>query len=172
MASARPLALLAVTALANAALYANWLLAEAPPGKMIGCAMKPCLQRWPLVVAFAVSASTATAAAALLRAILLTPTGTAPPSGSVLGMAAVGTLVSNVLIDAKYMHPIPHAAGSLGSLHWMWRDAASEVSFEDQAVSPMVSVIISVANCAMCLLCMRNIADRRAECDVAKAKAG
>jgi len=81
-------------------------------------------------------------------------------------LCAVFIAVANFAIDLHWAHPIPHGGVSL---HWTMH---STISTAEQALSPLLSVVLSVSLMALLLVGHRALSDlsERSQQEPAKEK--
>ena len=145
-------------ALLNVALFARLLHLGHPGGKLMQCMAPPCERTYTLWFALAVFAFVACVSATTLLA-LDAPTMAVPSNAIVAGTILIA--VANLAIDLHYAHPIPHGGKSL---NWAMY---SDVGVEEQALTPLLSVVVSIASMSLNIICHRTLTDlvesRRAE---------
>ena len=119
-------------------------------GALMECLLPPCRQAYPLWTASALFATNVLLALRLLRAV---GRAASRPSGDGLLWVSMGVAVVNVALDTHYAHLIPHAGTSLNMLMY------SDVPVAEQALSPFLSVFLSMAVMGLNVLTHRALTD-------------
>ena len=147
----RPLLIaLIVCALVNSTIYCRLLYLGNPGGALMKCLSSPCERAYPLWLAMAVFAFIGCVSTSVLLK-LGTLNFVVPSNAITAGTIAVA--VANLAVDMHYAHPIPHGGKSL---NWAMH---SDVSVEEQALTPLITVVISIATMCLNIICHRTLTD-------------
>ena len=146
-------------ALVQCGIFGRLLYRGNAGGKLMPCLAPPCQRPYPLWVALLVFCAIAAIAFRALRV------GTPAPgfaSNALLG-SAIGIALANVAIDVHYAHPIPHGGVSLNMfMH-------SDISPDEQALSPLLSVAVSSVSLGLIFVSHRAMADAESSSRASKA---
>ena len=141
---------LIICALVNAGLFGRMLHLGNPGGALMKCLSPPCERAYTLWLALATFTFVGCVAARVLLE-LGKPNMTVPSNAIMAGTIAVA--VANLAVDVHYAHPIPHGGKSL---NWAMY---SDVAVEEQALTPLITVIVSVLTMGLNIICHRILTD-------------
>mmetsp|Transcript_23082 Transcript_23082/g.46075 ORF Transcript_23082/g.46075 Transcript_23082/m.46075 type:complete len:167 (+) Transcript_23082:181-681(+) len=136
--------------LVQVGIFARLLWIGNPGGELMECLLPPCRRAYPLWTAAALFATNVLLALRLLRTVGRTASR---PAGDGLLWVSMGVAVVNVALDTHYAHLIPHAGKSLNMLMY------SDVPVAEQALSPFLSVFLSMAVMGLNVLTHRALTD-------------
>lgn len=131
-----------------------------PGGDLIECLMPPCQRSYPLWIGAAVFTAIALLTARRMMFLVLRcrnqehASNIARSGGNdALLYSSMAVAIFNVVMDVHYAHPIPHAGKSLNA--WMH----SNVTKENQAVLPWLTVVLSIAIMSLSVISHRALTD-------------
>eukprot|EP00588_Corethron_pennatum_P007010 CAMPEP_0194292100 /NCGR_PEP_ID=MMETSP0169-20130528/44888_1 /TAXON_ID=218684 /ORGANISM="Corethron pennatum, Strain L29A3" /LENGTH=165 /DNA_ID=CAMNT_0039040169 /DNA_START=83 /DNA_END=580 /DNA_ORIENTATION=+ len=140
--------------LVQVGIFSRLLLIGNPGGELMECLLPPCQRAYPLWMAASLFAANAVLA---LRLLVALGRAASRPAGDGLLYMSMGVAIVNVALDTHYAHLIPHAGESLNMLMY------SNVPVAEQALSPFVSVFLSMAVMGLNVLSHRALTDLSVE---------
>mmetsp|Transcript_59853 Transcript_59853/g.69935 ORF Transcript_59853/g.69935 Transcript_59853/m.69935 type:complete len:170 (-) Transcript_59853:274-783(-) len=136
--------------LAQVFIFARLIAIGDPNGALIECLSPPCKRPYVVWIAFALFSALSLST---FRIFMGLQTGNVTKPKDSFLYYSMGVMLVNLLIDVKYAHPIPHAGVSLNML------MHSNVKKSEQALTPFLSVLLSVLIMACNLLTHRILVD-------------